>query len=57
MTSDLHGVLVLASVALSLTVFSLWENPHGGRKPRQRRGGIFHTLLAALRALANRRKP
>ncbi len=27
---------------------SLWENPLGGRFIRQRQGGIFHRLLAAL---------
>ncbi len=39
-------VLGLVFVAISQAVFSLWENPPGGRKPRQRMGGIFHTLCA-----------
>lgn len=49
MTAAQLGFVGLTSVALSCSLFSLWENPLGGRKPRQRRGGIFHTLRAALR--------
>ena len=37
--------LVLLAVA-SVTLASLWENLRDGRSPRQRRGGIFHRLLA-----------
>jgi hypothetical protein len=49
MTTAQIGVLGLVSVAFSLTVFALLENPLGWRKPRQRQGGIFHRLGACLR--------
>lgn len=39
----------LVSVALCCLFLSLWENPQDGRSPRQRLGGVFHRLLAALR--------
>lgn len=49
MTTRLHLVCGVVSVASCLTALSLWENPPGGRFIRQRREGIFHRLLAALR--------
>lgn len=48
---DLNHVqlmLVVALLAGSCFVPSLWKNPPEGRKPRQPQEGIFHRLLATL---------
>jgi len=39
------SALVAVFVVLSCSMASLWENPPGGRTPRQRPEGIFHRLL------------
>ena len=48
MNSGQLAVFGVVFVAFLLATFSLWENPLDGRSPRQRRGGIFHTLRSGL---------
>lgn len=41
-------ILVFLAFALLVTIFALWANPDGGRKPRQRRWGIVQQVRARL---------